>query len=117
MNAYRELGRDHSHVPKFQHEISVPGVAVVFAVGDELEPELLLQSYHLTDCGMLDTLELGIGDLFFLRLLARVDESGGPGEAARMLGAERRLWGVHLRGSPMERPSDGVLPDRSTRPP
>src|SRR5215470_3433252 len=67
MKAYRELGRDHSHVAEFQHEISVPGVAVVFAVGDELEPELLLQSYGLTDCGMLDTLELGIGDLFFLR--------------------------------------------------
>src|SRR5215831_8493218 len=111
MKAYRELGRDHSHVAEFQHEISVPGVAVVFAVGDELEPEFLLQSYHLTDCGMLDTLELGIGDLFFLRLLARVDESSGSDEAADMLGAERRFGAFHWRGSPGRQPNDRVLPD------
>src|SRR6516164_6160599 len=114
MKAYRELGRDHSRIAEFQHEISVPGVAVVFAVGDELEPELLLQSYHLTDCDLLDTLELGIGDLFFLRLLARVDESGGPDEAADMLGAEGRLGAFHWRGSPLQRPTDVVLPDDST---
>src|SRR5262249_21368215 len=71
MKTHGELGRDHPHVAKFQHEIPVPGVAVVFAVGDELEPELLLQSYHVTNCGMLDTLELGIRNLFFLRLFAR----------------------------------------------
>src|SRR6516165_4550878 len=115
MKAYRELGRDHSHVAEFQHEISVPGVAVVFAVGDELEPELLLQSYHLADCGVLDTLELGIGDLFFFRLLARVDERSGSDEAADMLGAERRLGAFHWRGSPVQRPTDDVLPDDSTR--
>src|ERR1700745_2533212 len=115
MKAHRELGRAHSHVQKVQDQISVPGVGVVFAVCGELEPEPLLQSYHLTDCGMLDTLELGIGDLFFLRLLARVDESGGPDEAADMLGAERRLGAFHWRGSPVQRATDGVLPDDSTR--
>src|SRR2546430_16020506 len=30
MKAHGELGRDHPHVAKFQHEIPVPGVAGVF---------------------------------------------------------------------------------------
>src|SRR5215831_15535681 len=115
MKAHRELGGDHLDIAEFQHEISVPGVAVVFAVGDELEPELLLQSHHLTDCRMLNTLELGIRDLFFLRLFARVDERGGSDEAADVLGAEGRLGAFHGRGSPWQRHTDRVLPDDSTR--
>jgi hypothetical protein len=64
---------------------------------------------------MLDTLELGIRDLFSLRLLARVDESGGSDEAADVLRAEGRLGAFHRRGSPVQRSTDGVLPDDSTR--
>src|SRR5215472_3629458 len=105
MKAHCELGRDHPHVTEFQHEIPVPGVAVVFAVGDELEPELLLQSHHLTDGRMLNTLELGVRHLFFLRLLARLDESAGADEAADMLGAEGRLGAFHWHGSPVQRPT------------
>src|SRR5262249_56057243 len=97
------------------HEMPVRGVAVEFAVGDELEPELLLQSHHLTDCRMLNTLELGIRDLFFFRLLARVDESAGADEAADMLGAEGRLGAFHWQGLRCSGPPYGVLPDDSTR--
>src|SRR5262249_33086682 len=105
MKAHCELGRDHPHVAEFQHEIPVPGVAIVFAVGDELEPELLLQSHYLTDCRMLNTLELGVRELFFLRPLPRLDESAGADEAADTLGAEGRLGAFHWHGSPMQRPT------------
>jgi len=115
VKTHGELGRDHPHVPEFQHEIAVPGLAVVFAVGDELEPELLLQPHHVADCGVLDTLELGIRNLFFLRLFARVDERGGPDEAADVIGAERRLGAFHVRGPTWQRHTDRVLPDDSTR--
>jgi hypothetical protein len=108
MKAHGELGRDHPHVPEFQHEIPVPGVAVVFAVGDELEPDLLLQPHHVANCGVLDTLELGIRNLFFLRLFARVDERGGSDEAADVLGAEGRLGAFHGRGSPWQRQDDST---------
>src|SRR5258707_13153817 len=47
-----ELGRNHSHVAKFQHEVAVPGAAIVLAVRDQLESELFLQSHHLANRGV-----------------------------------------------------------------
>src|SRR5260221_12983862 len=84
-----ELGRNHSHVAKFQHEVAVPGAAIVLAVRDQLESELFLQSHHLANRGVLYPLELGIRDLAFVRLFAGPDERGGPTYAADRLGAER----------------------------
>ncbi len=94
-----ELGRNHSHVAKFQHEVAVPGAAIVLAVRDQLESELFLQSHHLANRGVLYPLELGIRDLAFVRLFACPDERGGPTEAADVLGAEGRLGMLHGRFS------------------
>src|SRR5258708_21479025 len=83
-----ELGRNHSHVAKFQHEVAVPGAAIVLAVRDQLESELFLQSHHLANRGVLYPLELGIRDLAFVRLFAWPDERGGSTEASHLLGSE-----------------------------
>src|SRR5262249_44722795 len=65
------------------------------------------------------TLDLGARNVcffrFFLRLFARVDERGGPDEAADVIGAERRLGAFHVRGHTWQRHTDRVLPDDSTR--
>src|SRR5262249_14518549 len=57
------------------------------------------------DGRMLNTLELGVRDLFFLRLLARLDESAGADEAADMLGAEGRLAAFHWHDPPVHGPT------------
>src|SRR5258708_35990520 len=94
-----ELGRNHSHVAKFQHEVAVPGAPIVLAVRDQLESELFLQSQHLAPRGVLYPLELGIRDLAFVRLFACNDERGGPTDAADVPGAEGRLGMLHGRFS------------------
>jgi hypothetical protein len=38
MKTHGELRRHHPYVLEFQHEIPVPGMTVVLAVGDELQP-------------------------------------------------------------------------------
>ncbi len=86
-------------------------MAIVLAVGDEPEPEILLQAHHLADGGVLDALELGVGNLVPIGPLARLDQRVRPDQAADMVGAERRLGSfghARLRGS---RPLD-IFPKR-----
>ena len=62
----RNLGLHLRHVGELKQEIALPAAAVVFAVGDDLEPEVLLHRDDVADRGLLDTLELGVGELPFL---------------------------------------------------
>src|SRR5262249_2701917 len=95
MKPHGELGRNHSDVAKLQHEIAVPGAAVVFAVRDQLESKVLLQAHDVADRLVLDALELGIRHFALVRLFVRFDEGGGPDEAADVLGAEGRSGTLH----------------------
>ena len=76
---------------KLQQEVAVPGAAIVLAVGDELEPDVLLHRDHVADRRLLDALELGVGRSPFSASLARLDQRLRPDQAAHMVGAERRL--------------------------
>src|SRR6516162_1952716 len=98
MEAHRKLRRDHPHVAEFQHEVAVPRLAIVFAVGGELEPHLFLEADHLADRSLLDALELVRLDFALLRPLTRCDERIGPNEAADMLGAKWWLAASHAHG-------------------
>src|SRR6478609_2915744 len=100
MKAHHELRRHHPHVLELQHEIAMPGMAIVLAVGDELEPQLLLHAHDVADRGLLDAPELGRRDRPFLRLLPRLDQSVRADEAADMVGAVRRLGALHFWRSP-----------------
>ena len=109
MKTHRELRRHHPHVLEFQHEIPVPGMAIVLAVGNELQPQLLLHADHVADRGLLDALELGLRDRLLLRLLPRPDQCVRPDEAADMIGAIRRLGALHSDGLPGRRPTDRAV--------
>ena len=67
----------------------MPGTAIVLAVGDEFQPDVLLHRDDVADRLLLDALEAravaaGLG------LLARLDQGLRPDQAAHMVGAERR---------------------------
>src|SRR4029077_9863086 len=105
MKAHGELRRDHPHVLEFQHEVPMPGVTVVLAVGDELEPELFLHAHDVPDGGLLDAREPGRRELALLRLLACLDQRLRPDQAADMVGAEGRLGAFqHVKVSTGARP-------------
>src|ERR1700757_1887166 len=95
MKPHSELGRNHSDVAKLQHEIAMPGAAVVLTVRHQLESEVLLQAHDIADRLVLDALELGIRHFALVRLFARLDEGGGPDEAADVLCAEGRIGTLH----------------------
>ena len=69
----------------------MPPRAAELAVGSKLEANLLLLGDDLDDLGILDLLQLGIADLAFLVLGARLLDRRGAQEAADMVGAEWRL--------------------------
>src|SRR5262249_2758532 len=73
----------------------MPGAAIIFAVRDQLESELFLQSHHFANHGVLDVLELGIRKLAFIRLFERPYERGRPDEAADVLGSEGWTRALH----------------------
>src|SRR5262249_30055719 len=63
-------------------KIEVPPGAAKLAVGDRLQPDLLLLLDHPLDLAILDRLELGSADLAFRPLLARFLERRGTQQAA-----------------------------------
>ena len=123
MKFHRQLRRHHLHILEFQHEIPMPGVAVVLAVGDDLEPEIFLHAHDVADRGLLNRPELGVRDLLLLRLFACVDESVRPDQAADMVGAKGRLGAFHYSRSIVtvlvvmsgQSPTHACRPDDSIR--
>src|SRR3546814_16320900 len=67
--------------------------AAELAVGDALEPDVLLALRHLADAVVLDPAQGLAGDLARRVLLARLDEAPGPQKAADVVGAEGALHG------------------------
>ena len=78
-----------------RQEIEMPPGAAIFAVGDRLEPDLLLLPDDLQDFRVLDDFELRGRDFPFLALRARFLERRGAQQAADMVGAEWRCGSGH----------------------
>ncbi len=76
-------------------EIEVPPGAAEFAVGGELEADLLLLLDDLLDLAVLDLFQLRGGDRALLALRARLLDRRGAQQAADHVGAERRLGPLH----------------------
>src|SRR5580693_9146387 len=71
---------------------------VVFAVGGELQPDVLLQAHYAADRVVLDAGQLGRRQLALLRRRPRRNQRIRPDQAADMVGAERRFHSL-LHGS------------------
>src|SRR4029453_550247 len=67
------------------------GPAPKLAVGDDVEPDLLLQRDHAADGIVLDRAQLVAAELALCVLRSRVQKPRRPHQAADMLGAERRV--------------------------
>jgi len=104
MKTHREFRRNHAHVVELQHEVPVPGLTIVLAVCDDLEPEFFLQVHHIADCRVLDAFELDVRDLFLLRFHPALDQGGGSDQATDVLGTEGRLGALHGCGSGIAAP-------------
>src|SRR5262249_28049507 len=76
-------------------KIEVPPGAAELAVGDGLQPHLLLFLYGALDLAVLDRLELRRADLALRPLLARRLARGGTQQATHVVGAERGLGSLH----------------------
>jgi hypothetical protein len=92
--------RDHGDVGEALEEIEVPEGAAELAVGDRLEPKLLLQLDRVADRLVLDPAQLLGGDGPGFPLVARVEQFLGAQQAADMVGAERRRGAGRHGGSP-----------------
>src|ERR1700692_3551100 len=98
MKPHREFRRHRLDVADLEQEVALPGMAVVFAVSDEFQPDLLLQPHHAADSIVLDAGPLCGWDLALLRGRPRRDQRIGPDQAADMVGAEWRFHSL-LHGS------------------
>src|SRR5580698_10618903 len=123
MKPHREPRRHILNVADLEQEIALPGKAVVFAVGDEPQPDVLLQAHHGANRIVLDARQLGRWDLALLRGRSRRDQRIGPDQAADMVGAERRFIALEqgslvqfLWSFPRKRESITTAPDDSARP-
>ena len=107
VKTYGELGGDLPHVVEFDQEVALPESAVVFAVGDQPEADILLHSHHAADRFLLDAREFGRRDFGLLGGETRGDKRIRPDKAADMLGTKRRFgWRKHGSGassSPFQR--------------
>jgi hypothetical protein len=66
-----------------------PGLAAELTVGKDLEPDLSLAVQRLEDGGVFLLGQGGLRDLAAGLRIARTEESGGPEQAADVVGAER----------------------------
>ncbi len=87
----RELRLVHLHIGDLQQEIDLPGLAVVFAVGDRLQAEILLQLDHVADGVVLDGGQGGLVDLAGRLSDAGVKKRLRAKQAADVVGAKRRF--------------------------
>src|SRR5258708_26322995 len=96
---------------------------VVLAVGDEFQPDVLLQAHHAADRVVLDTRQLGRRQRALFDGFPCLDQRIGPDQAADMVGAERRFHSL-LHGSvvrflwsfPRKREPITTARDHSARP-
>ena len=92
VESHVELGFGGRDIRDLQQEVALPGKAVEFAVGDDLQPHLFLHAHDLADGRMLDIEQLlrrhgaGFGGL------PRIDQRLGTDEAADLVGAKRRRY-------------------------
>src|SRR5262249_39416577 len=80
-------------------EVEVPPGATELAIGDGLEPHLLLLLDHAFDLAVLERLERRRVDLALGVLFARLLERGRTQQAADVVGAERRSCALHVSNS------------------
>ena len=76
-------------------KIEMPPRAAEFAVGGELQADLLLLLDDLLDLDVFDGFELHVGDLALLVLRARLLHRRGAQQTADLVGAKRRLGPLH----------------------
>jgi hypothetical protein len=81
-------------------EIVVPPRAAEFAVGDRLQPDLLLLLDDLLDLAVFHLLQLRRGDLALFALGARFLHGRGAQDGADVVGAEWRLGTLGHRCPP-----------------
>ena len=98
MKPHGELCRHLSHIAKFEQKVALPEGAIVFAVGDQPQPDVFLQPHDVGDRVALDARKLGWRNLGLFRRLARGNECVRPDQAADVLGAEWR-FGRRWHGS------------------
>src|SRR5262249_8133687 len=78
-------------VADLEQKVALPGEAVVLAVGDQTQADVLLQPHHAADRRVLNAHELRLRDFALLRRDARRKQRVGPDQAADMVGTERRF--------------------------
>src|SRR5690606_3033948 len=78
-------------------EVDVEEGAAELAVGDALQPHVLLALHHPADAVVLDRAQPVVVERAGRMPLARLDEAPGAQEAADVVGPERRCLG-HPRG-------------------
>ena len=87
-------GVEHLDAVEALVEVEMPPGAAEFAVGRELEADLLLLPDDLLDLAIFDGLEVGVLDLALGVLGARLFQRRGAQQAADVVGAEWRVWYV-----------------------
>ncbi len=91
MEGHAHLFRQLGDAGDLVEEIHMPGSPTDLAVGDALQPNLLLQLHQAADCGIFDRPQLLGRDQAGLMILARLADVGGAQQAADMIGSKRRL--------------------------
>ncbi len=96
-----DRGLDHEAVDALDEAPPI-GAAAEFAVGDDLEPDLLLHLHHVADAGVLDLREFGIVDSLAHVIAKRLTQGLRAQQASHMIGTEWRaaLWFLDHRRSP-----------------
>src|SRR5437667_444348 len=83
--------RRHADALQLRHEVEVPEVAAVLAVGDGAQAERLLLRDGRADAAVFDVFELSRREGAGLRLRARLAQLGRAQQAADLVGPERGL--------------------------
>src|SRR5262249_4217635 len=88
LDHHRDVGL---HAAQLLEEIDVEVGAAELAVGDRLQPDILLEPDDLGDRLVLDLAQLGRREVALRLFLARLEEVFRPEEAADVVGAEWRF--------------------------
>src|SRR5579872_2167783 len=95
MEAHGQPRGHRLDVADLEQKIALPGKSVVFAIGGDLEPSVLLEPNHIADRGLLDARKLRRSHSALFGGLARRNERIGTDQAADMVGAKWRLCTLH----------------------
>ena len=88
MKPHRKLRLHRLDVADLEQKVALPGLAIVLAVGDDLEPDLFLQAHDAADRIVLDADQVGRRKLARIGRGPRFDQRVRPDQAADMVGAE-----------------------------